>query len=89
MKYFLVFTPDRGSREDCNVYYSSLVIADDENEAQEKYKKRKLDGYKKYREKNNLPAMDEVEVKKFLEEITFGDESEDVRFELLEIHPIQ
>jgi hypothetical protein len=35
-KYYLVFTPDNGSREDCNVYYSTLVIATSEQEALEK-----------------------------------------------------
>lgn len=37
MKYFLIFTQDRGGREDCSVYYSDLVGADSEEEAFVKY----------------------------------------------------
>lgn len=37
MKYYLVFTPDDGNSEDCNVYYSYLVIANDEAEAKKKF----------------------------------------------------
>jgi hypothetical protein len=29
-RFYLVFTDDRGNREDCNVYYSSLVEVDDQ-----------------------------------------------------------
>lgn len=37
MKYFLIFTGDEGSREDCSVYYSNLVIANNETDALNKY----------------------------------------------------
>jgi len=37
MRYFLIFTGDSGDREDCNVYYSRLVIATDEVDALHKY----------------------------------------------------
>ena len=37
MNYYLVFYSDNGNREDCNVYYSNLVIADDEDDAIDKY----------------------------------------------------
>lgn len=37
MKYFLVFFDDDSSREAANSYYTTLVIAKDENEALDKY----------------------------------------------------
>lgn len=37
MKYFLIFYSDNGGREDCSVYYSTLVIAKDKKEAMDKY----------------------------------------------------
>jgi hypothetical protein len=38
MKYFLCFWEgDGGDRESCSVYYSKLVIANNEDEAFEKY----------------------------------------------------
>jgi len=59
MKYFLVFTPDNGDREGANVYYSTLVIADNEQEAQDKYKLNSAKMSNKYRVKNNYPTIDE------------------------------
>lgn len=32
-KFFLVFYPDNGSREDCSVYYSWLTLAKNRDEA--------------------------------------------------------
>lgn len=32
-KFYLVFTPDNGDREDCNVFYSYLVQAHNKQEA--------------------------------------------------------
>lgn len=37
MKYFLVFLTLDGCREDCNVFYSHLVTANDEDDAINKY----------------------------------------------------
>lgn len=37
MKYFLFFTQDKGNREDCSVYYSDLVEAENKDKAIEKY----------------------------------------------------
>jgi len=93
MRYFLVFTPDRGSREDCNVYYSSLVIANDEKEAQVKFIMDSLEGHKKYLKKNKYPPLDEAGEKKFVDRIVFaayeGDDSDDISHELYEVNPIQ
>ena len=38
-KYWLIFHADRGNREDCNVFYSSLVICDTKKEAIDIYVK--------------------------------------------------
>ena len=36
-KYYLFFRSDNGSREDCNTYYSNIVIAKNRKEAIDKY----------------------------------------------------
>jgi len=36
-KYYLFFRSDNGNREDCNTYYSDIVIAKNRREAVEKY----------------------------------------------------
>ena len=38
-KYYLFFYADNGSREDCSVYYSTLVIAKNKNDAIDKFLK--------------------------------------------------
>lgn len=90
MKYYLVFTPDRGSREDCSVYYSNLVIAENEDEAKEKFKKFILESRKKYLIKNGKTITSSDE-QKILDQITFttGDYDDDGNYELLEVNPIQ
>lgn len=90
MKYFLVFTPDRGGREDCSVYYSNLVIAENEDEAKEKFKNNILKQRKKYLIKNGRTVTPSDE-QKILDQITFtsGDYDDDGNYEILEVNPIQ
>ena len=43
-KYYLVFYPANGNSEDCNVFYSDLVFAENEKIAIDKVRNVKHDG---------------------------------------------
>lgn len=90
MKYFLVFTPDRGSREDCSVYYSDLVIAETMDEAKQKFIAHATKEHKKAREKSLKRLLTPQELNQITSMLTFieGDDEDSGTFDILEVKPI-
>jgi hypothetical protein len=90
MAYFLVFTPDRGGREDCSVYYTQLVIAKDEAEAKDIFSKdmllSRITQYEKYFKKKATPDI----INNFKNQITFTDGVDEYsgEYEILEVTPL-
>lgn len=92
MKYFLVFRPDTGSREDCSVYYSNLIIADSVDEAKDKFIVYITQVHKKQLEKHFKRLLTQDELSGLKDNFSFDpqpDEDDDLeRFEILEVNPI-
>jgi hypothetical protein len=91
MRYFFVFTPDRGGREDCSVYYTDLIIAKDESEAKDKFIEHTLKLHIKNREKSFKRLLTKDEIAHIKSGLTFTDGSDEYsgEFEILEVTPIQ
>lgn len=100
MKYFLIFSPDRGNREDCSVYYSKLVIAEDSDIAKVKFKISAAKNQIKYMKKNNPnnPSLRDIDslMDSLMGNIVVVDNYDDGEddgerdiYEILEINPIQ
>jgi hypothetical protein len=105
MPYFLIFPPDRGDRESCSVYYTSLVIAKDMDEAKNKFIKDRLikDRYLQNRfARHNHMSLGDIDdiiydpnspaIKGLISNSSIfvkNDEDEDGIYDILEIKPIE
>lgn len=90
MKYFLVFTPDRGDREDCSVYYSNLIIADSIEDAKAKFINHSYKLRKSQRENYLNRKLTKDEILKILNNpVTFVSRyNNDADYDIIEVNPI-